>query len=76
LSIISEFINDWLEYQISLFPTIEGIFILDDIVGFLDHESFKSFVLPYLKSSFSKGSIQICSRFKQTSKMCGYDFSA
>jgi uroporphyrinogen decarboxylase len=35
---ITLFISDWLAYQIECFPSIEGILILDDIVGFVGEE--------------------------------------
>ena len=52
LGVITDFIVDWLELQAETFPSIDGIFILDDIVGFLGEEDFKVAVLPYLKRIF------------------------
>ncbi len=52
LSVISEFTIDWLKHQIKTLPTIEGVFLLDDIVGFLGDNDFKEFVFPYLKSIY------------------------
>jgi uroporphyrinogen-III decarboxylase len=34
LGTITDFIIDWLEVQIETFPSIDGVFVLDDIVGF------------------------------------------
>jgi len=53
LTLITDFVVDWLSYQKECFPSIEGIFILDDIVGFLGPQDFKSSALPYLKRVFS-----------------------
>jgi uroporphyrinogen decarboxylase len=53
LRLVTDFIVDWLKYQKECFPSIEGIFILDDIVGFLGPQDFKSTALPYLKQVFS-----------------------
>jgi uroporphyrinogen decarboxylase len=35
------------------FPSIDGIFLLDDIIGFMGAEEFKKFGLPYFKDLFS-----------------------
>lgn len=52
LDIVTDFIIDWLELQTEAFPSIDGILILDDIVGFLGDEDFKQAALPYLKRIF------------------------
>jgi uroporphyrinogen-III decarboxylase len=52
LGIVTDFIIDWLELQARTFPSIDGIFILDDIVGFLGEDDFKEMALPYLKRIF------------------------
>ena len=59
LSVISEFIIDWLSYQKRMFPSIEGIFMLDDIVGFLGDEDNRTFVVPYLKSIYENFDVPI-----------------
>jgi len=48
LRIITDFTTDWLQYQKSVFTTIDGIFILDDIVGFVGNNECLEFVVPYL----------------------------
>jgi len=53
LSIVTEFIIDWLKLQKQNFPSIDGIFILDDIVGFLGEEDFTKCAKPYLKQIFA-----------------------
>ncbi len=52
LDVVTDFIIDWLELQTEAFPSIDGILVLDDIVGFLGDEDFKQAVLPYLKRIF------------------------
>ena len=52
LGIVTDFIIDWLDLQARTFPSIDGIFILDDIVGFLGEEDFKEAALPYLARIF------------------------
>jgi uroporphyrinogen-III decarboxylase len=53
LSRITDFIIDWIGLQMQTFKTIEGIFILDDIVGFLGDADFETMVLPLLKKIYS-----------------------
>jgi len=53
LTLITDFTADWLAYQKECFPSIEGIFLLDDIVGFLGEPDFKQSALPYLKRLFN-----------------------
>ena len=52
LAIVTDFIIDWLELQANTFPSIDGVFILDDIVGFLGPDDFKESALPYLARIF------------------------
>jgi len=61
LTLITDFIVDWLRCQKECFPSIEGIFILDDIVGFLGPQDFQSTALPYLKQVF--GCLDVPVRF-------------
>jgi uroporphyrinogen decarboxylase len=52
LTMITDFIVDWLKLQKSTIDTIEGIFLLDDIVGFIGPDDFVSLAKPYLKRAF------------------------
>ncbi len=52
LAMISDFLVDWLQLQASTFPTIDGIFILDDVIGFVGDSDLVEFGLPYLKKVF------------------------
>jgi uroporphyrinogen decarboxylase len=52
LGIVTDFIVDWLELQARTFPSIDGILILDDIVGFLGEQDFTQVAVPYLKRIF------------------------
>lgn len=49
LDMVTDFIIDWLRLQIETFPSTDGVFILDDIVGFMGDEDFRQSALPYLK---------------------------
>ena len=50
---ITDFICDWVAWQKECFPSIDGVLILDDIIGFVGEEEFSEFVLPYFKRIFS-----------------------
>jgi uroporphyrinogen-III decarboxylase len=50
---ITRFTISWLEYQKEKFPSIDGILILDDIVGFIGDNECRDFAVPYLKRIFS-----------------------
>ena len=49
---ITRFICEWVQYQKECFPSIEGILLLDDIVGFVGEEECREFVVPYLRRAF------------------------
>ena len=50
LDLCTRLIIDWLKAQAkAMGATVEGIFILDDIVGFVNEEHYQEFCHPYLK---------------------------
>jgi uroporphyrinogen decarboxylase len=50
LDLCTRLVIDWLKaQQKAMGDTVEGIFILDDIVGFVNEEHYKEFCHPYLK---------------------------
>jgi uroporphyrinogen-III decarboxylase len=49
---VTSFLKEWLHLQMTTFPSIDGIFLLDDIIGFLGEEAFRTFGLPYFKELF------------------------
>lgn len=53
LKTITDFTVDWLQLQKEKFPTIEGILLLDDIVGFVGEDECREFAVPYLKQAFA-----------------------
>jgi uroporphyrinogen decarboxylase len=61
LGIVTDFIVDWLKLQAETFPSIDGILILDDIVGFLGEDDFKEMAMPYLARIFQ--SLDVSVRF-------------
>lgn len=53
LETITQFTINWIEYQKEMFPSIEGILVLDDIVGFIGDEECKEYAVPYIKRIFN-----------------------
>ena len=53
LGMVTDFLVEWIEVQREAFPSIDGIMLLDDIVGFISRRDFEIFGLPYLKRAFS-----------------------
>lgn len=49
LEIVTEFVVDWLRVQAEAFPSVEGLLVLDDLIGFVGEADFRQFVLPYFK---------------------------
>jgi uroporphyrinogen-III decarboxylase len=52
IQLITDFLIDWIEHQIQQFPTIEGILLLDDIIGFVGDAQCKEYVVPYFKKIY------------------------
>jgi len=53
LTTITDFVIDWLSLQFEKFRDIDGILILDDVVGFLGEPDFETFVLPHMKRIYN-----------------------
>lgn len=51
---VTRFISDWLDLQRETFPDIDGILLLDDIIGFLGRDQFATFGLPCFKKLYDK----------------------
>jgi uroporphyrinogen-III decarboxylase len=49
---ITAFLKDWIRLQMETFPTIDGIFLLDDIIGFIGETEFLTFGLPHFKELY------------------------
>ena len=50
---VTDFLLRWHALQRERFPSIDGIMLLDDIVGFLGEEDFLEFGLPYLTELYT-----------------------
>jgi uroporphyrinogen decarboxylase len=53
LEITTALSKNWLQAQAEILDEVEGIMLLDDIVGFLSKEDYVEFVHPYFKEIFS-----------------------
>jgi uroporphyrinogen decarboxylase len=53
LNLITDYLVEWIAWQRECFPTIDGILVLDDLVGFVGQSDFLEFGLPYVKRVFA-----------------------
>jgi len=51
---ITDYLQGFHDHQKKIFPSIEGILILDDIIGFISQEQFVEFALPYFKELYNR----------------------
>ena len=49
---ITDFVCDWLTWQKECFSSIDGVLILDDLIGFVGEKEFTEFVLPLFQRIF------------------------
>lgn len=54
IRLITDFLHDWHDFQIKSFDSIQGILMLDDIIGFMSGEQFREFGLPYFKELYDR----------------------
>ena len=52
LGLVTDFMVDWIAWQRECFPSIDGVLVLDDIVGSVSRRDFETFALPYLARTF------------------------
>lgn len=50
---ITDYLKEWHQLQRETFPSIDGILMLDDIIGFMGEPEFCEFGLPYFKELYS-----------------------
>jgi uroporphyrinogen decarboxylase len=53
LRVTTQLAKDWLAAQAEMLPRVDGILVLDDVVGFLSKEDYLEFAHPYLREVFS-----------------------
>jgi uroporphyrinogen decarboxylase len=49
---ITDYLHSFHRHQAELFPSIDGILMLDDIIGFISEDQFVEFALPYFKELY------------------------
>jgi uroporphyrinogen decarboxylase len=49
---ITDYLLEFHRHQAALFPSIEGILMLDDIIGFISEDQFVEFGLPYFRELY------------------------
>ena len=49
IDLVTDFVIDWLGYQKECFDSIDGILVLDDLIGFLGEPDFRQFALPFFQ---------------------------
>jgi uroporphyrinogen decarboxylase len=54
LTKITNYLDAWHDLQLKTFNSIDGIMMLDDIVGFIGEDEFVEFALPYMKCLYAK----------------------
>ncbi|MBN2763441.1 MAG: hypothetical protein JXR41_10145, partial [Bacteroidales bacterium] len=54
LKLITEFLIEWHDLQKKTIDSIDGILVLDDLIGFIGADQFVEFALPYLKQLFNR----------------------
>jgi uroporphyrinogen decarboxylase len=54
LALINEYLIKWHDLQKQALPTIDGMLVLDDIIGFVGEDEFREFGMPYLKALFDR----------------------
>ena len=50
---ITVYLKNWIQLQMETFPSIDGILLLDDIIGFMGEAEFRTFGLPYFKELYN-----------------------
>jgi len=51
---ITDYLVGFHNHQAGIFPSIDGILVLDDIIGFISGEQFTEFGLPYFKEIYDR----------------------
>lgn len=59
LALVTDFLVDWIALQTKTFDSIDGIFLLDDLMGFLGKDDFEEFAVPYFKTIFESQNVSV-----------------
>jgi len=52
IRLITDYLLGFHKHQAELFPSIDGIMMLDDIIGFISEDQFVEFALPYFRELY------------------------
>ena len=59
LRTITDFLIDWVTLQADTFDSIDGLLLLDDLIGFLREDDFCEFALPYLTDVYRSLNVSV-----------------
>ena len=59
LDVVTDYVVDWVRYQKEMFDSIDGILILDDLIGFLGDGDFCEFALPYFRRIYDALDVRV-----------------
>jgi len=59
MRIITDFLKKWHRTQRDALPSIDGILMLDDIVGFVSEDDFLTFGFPYIKEIYDDAPVKV-----------------
>jgi uroporphyrinogen decarboxylase len=54
IRLITDFLIEWHNLQKKTIDSIDGIFMLDDLIGFMSRDQFEEFGLPYFKELYDR----------------------
>jgi uroporphyrinogen decarboxylase len=54
IRLITDFLIEWHDLQKKIIDSIDGIFMLDDLIGFMNRDQFEEFGLPYFKELYNR----------------------
>jgi uroporphyrinogen-III decarboxylase len=56
---LTDFVCNWISWQRECFPSIDGVLILDDIIGFVGEHEFDEFVTPYFRKIYDSSGARV-----------------
>ncbi len=59
MRVITDFLKRWHEIQRQTFSSVDGIMMLDDLVGFVGEEDFLTFGYPYIKEIYDAAPVSV-----------------
>lgn len=59
IDLLTDFLIDWIGLQLETFDSMRGIFILDDLIGFLGPDDFAQYVVPPFQRLFGSFDVPV-----------------